>query len=250
MTTVVLSLGTQRMAKRNAMVRTLAAVETLGSATVICTDKTGTLTKNEMTVRALATASGAVELTGTGYAPEGELRRRRRGRSAQARSAPKPKSALTVACLCNNAAVTEREGRWTVVGDPTEGALKVAAAKAALDPARLEARFERVGEIPFSAERKLMSTVHADRENGGRVVLMTKGAPDVLLARCTHERVGEGERVLTAGAAGGDPGRGRPAGRGRAAHARARLRASCLPAGRCRRAPRTSVTSSGSASPA
>jgi Ca2+-transporting ATPase len=197
-TTVVLSLGTQRMAKRNAVVRTLAAVETLGSATVICTDKTGTLTKNEMTVRALTTASGAVELTGTGYAPAGELRPAGQTLGAGALGA-EARSALTVACLCNNAAVTEREGRWTVVGDPTEGALKVAAMKAPLDPARLETRFERVGEIPFSAERKLMSTVHADRENGGRIVLMTKGAPDVLLARCTHERVGEGERVLTPG---------------------------------------------------
>ena len=107
-------------------------------------------------------------------------------------------AALAVACLCNNAAMAEREGRWTVIGDPTEGALKVAAMKATLDPVRLEARFERVGEIPFSAERKLMSTVHADREAGARIALMTKGAPDVLLARCTHERIGEGERVLTA----------------------------------------------------
>jgi Ca2+-transporting ATPase len=197
-TTVVLSLGTQRMAKRNAVVRTLAAVETLGSATVICTDKTGTLTKNEMTVRALVTASGAVELTGIGYAPAGELRVAGKPLGAGALRA-EAESALTVACLCNNAAVIEREGRWTVIGDPTEGALKVAGVKAPLDPARLDARFERVGEIPFSAERKLMSTVHVDREDGSRLVLMTKGAPDVLLARCTHERVGDAERVLTAG---------------------------------------------------
>ena len=196
-TTVVLSLGTQRMAKRNAVVRTLAAVETLGSATVICTDKTGTLTKNEMTVRALATASGAVDLTGTGYAPAGELRVGG-GTLGEGALRTEAEAALIVAWLCNNAALAEREGRWTVIGDPTEGALKVAAAKARLDPTRLEARFERVGEIPFAAERKLMSTVHVDRERGGRVALMTKGAPDVLLARCTHEWVGQGERVLTA----------------------------------------------------
>ncbi len=195
-TTVVLSLGTQRMAKRNAVVRTLAAVETLGSATVICTDKTGTLTKNEMTVRTLVTASGTVALTGTGYAPEGELHFAGGTLGAGALRA-EAESALTVACLCNNAVVVERDGRWTVVGDPTEGALKVAAAKASLDPARLEERLERVGEIPFSAERKLMSTVHVDREEAGHVVLMTKGAPDVLLARCTHERVGDAERALT-----------------------------------------------------
>jgi Ca2+-transporting ATPase len=149
------------------VVRTLAAVETLGSATVICTDKTGTLTKNEMTVRALATASGAIELTGTGYAPEGELRVGG-GTLGEGALRAEAQAALIVACLCNNAAMAEREGRWTVVGDPTEGALKVAAAKARLDPARLEARFERVGEIPFSAERKLMSTVHADRERRPR----------------------------------------------------------------------------------
>jgi P-type Ca2+ transporter type 2C len=196
-TTVVLSLGTQRMAKRNAVVRTLAAVETLGSATVICTDKTGTLTKNEMTVRALVAAGGAVELTGTGYAPEGELRAGGRALAGGALRA-EAQAALTVAWLCNNAAVAADDGRWTVIGDPTEGALKVAAMKAGLDPARLEARFERVGEIPFSAERKLMSTVHADNERVGRMVLMTKGAPDVLLARCTHERVGDGDRALTA----------------------------------------------------
>jgi Ca2+-transporting ATPase len=190
-TTVVLSLGTQRMAKRNAVVRTLAAVETLGSATVICTDKTGTLTKNEMTVRALVAAGGAAELTGTGYAPDGELR-------AAGALRTEAEAALTVAWLCNNASVAAHDGRWTVTGDPTEGALRVAATKAGLDPARLEARFERVGELPFSAERKLMSTAHADRERDGRVVLMTKGAPDVLLARCTRERVGAAERTLTA----------------------------------------------------
>ena len=196
-TTVVLSLGTQRMAKRNAVVRTLAAVETLGAATVVCTDKTGTLTKNEMTVRALATAGSTIALTGTGYAPEGELQVAGGALGAGALRA-EAESALTVACLCNNTAVVERDGRWTVVGDPTEAALKVAAMKAGLDPVRLGARFERIGEIPFTAERKLMSTLHVDRAGGNRLVLMAKGAPDVLLARCTHERVGDAVRVLTA----------------------------------------------------
>jgi Ca2+-transporting ATPase len=143
-----------------------------------------------MTVRALVTAGGTVELTGTGYAPAGELRT---GGPAQRAEAA---AALTVACLCNNASVVERDGRWLVVGDPTEGALQVAATKAALDRAALAARFERVGEIPFSAERKLMSTIHRDRD--GAVTLMTKGAPDVLLARCVRERVGGAERALTA----------------------------------------------------
>ena len=196
-TTVVLSLGMQRMAKRNAIVRTLAAVETLGSATVICTDKTGTLTRNEMTVRALATASGEVRFSGTGYAPEGELEAGDGG-FAQGALRREVEWALTAGQLCNNAAVVEQDGHWTLLGDPSEGALKVAAAKAGLEAARLEARYARLGEVPFSSERKLMSTAHADSEQTQRVLLMTKGAPDVLLARCTYEQSGDAERALSA----------------------------------------------------
>ena len=195
-TTVVLSLGMQRMAKRNAIVRTLAAVETLGSATVICTDKTGTLTRNEMTVRALVTAGGEIRFSGTGYAPEGELEAD--GRSlAEGALRREAEWALTAAQLCNNATVAQRGGSSTVLGDPLEAALKVAAAKAGLDPARLEARFARIGEVPFSSERKLMSTAHADSEQPDRVVLMTKGAPDLLLARCTREQDSDAESALT-----------------------------------------------------
>jgi Ca2+-transporting ATPase len=196
-TTVVLSLGMQRMAKRNAIVRTLAAVETLGSATVICTDKTGTLTRNEMTVRALVTSGGEIRFSGTGYAPEGELEAGESG-LAQGALRREVEWALTAGHLCNNAAVVEQGGHWTVLGDPSEGALKVAAAKAGLEPARLESRFARVGEVPFSSERKLMSTAHADSEQTERVLLMTKGAPDVLLARCTHQQCGTAENALTA----------------------------------------------------
>ena len=191
-TTVVLSLGTQRMAKRNAIVRKLAAVETLGSATVICTDKTGTLTRNEMTVRAVVTASGEARFSGTGYHPDGELR----AGDARPDGALRQELdwALTAGTLCNNATVAGEGERRTVLGDPTEGALKVATAKAGLDPVRLEARYPRIGEIPFSSARKLMSTAHAD---GERVLLVAKGAPDVLLARCTRERIGGDERLLT-----------------------------------------------------
>jgi Ca2+-transporting ATPase len=196
-TTVVLSLGMQRMAKRNAIVRTLAAVETLGAATVICSDKTGTLTRNEMTVRALVTASGRVDFTGTGYVPEGELQFEGR-RLEVGPLRVETEWALAAAHLSNNASLSENAGRWTVLGDPTEGALKVAAMKAGLDASALEARFARVGEIPFSAERKLMSTAHADSRTPDRFVLMAKGAPDVLLARCTREKVGEAESALTA----------------------------------------------------
>ena len=193
-TTVVLSLGMQRMAKRNAIVRKLAAVETLGSANVICSDKTGTLTKNEMTVRVVMTASGRADLTGTGYEPKGELL------AGGQPLAPGPQRVevertLAVGFLANNATLAERNGHWVVIGDPTEGALKAAALKIGLPAERLQSRFARVGEIPFSSERKMMSTAHID-ERHEIPVLFAKGAPDVLLARCTRLRAGEAEIPL------------------------------------------------------
>ena len=194
--TAALSIGVQRMAKRNAIVRHLAAVETLGSANVIASDKTGTLTKNEMTVRVVVTASGRVNFSGTGYAPEGEVSGEGGGpiegplRTAVTR-------ALIVADRANNAVVLERDGRWTVQGDPTEGALIVAARKAGLEAAALDARFARTAEVPFSSERKLMSTIHTDAERQEHVLALTKGAPDVLLSRCSHELVGEESTPLT-----------------------------------------------------
>ncbi len=193
--TAVLALGVQRMAKRNAIVRHLAAVETLGSANVIASDKTGTLTRNEMTVRAVVTASGRVNLSGTGYAPEGEIRRADGGDLGPAQRTEIERT-LAVGDRANNAVLQERDGRWSVQGDPTEGALLVAARKAGLTMDALDARFQRIGEVPFSSERKLMSTVHADAQQQERVLVFTKGAPDVLLARCTRELVGDGVRPL------------------------------------------------------
>jgi P-type Ca2+ transporter type 2C len=194
--TAVLALGVRRMAKRNAIVRHLAAVETFGSANVIASDKTGTLTKNEMTVRAVVTASGRVNLDGTGYEPEGEVRVEGGGLLEGALRLELNR-ALAVADRANNAVLQERDGRWTVQGDPTEGALIVAARKAGLQAETLGARFERVGEVPFSSERKLMTTIHTDTEQQDRVFVFTKGAPDVLLARCSEERIGEEKRALT-----------------------------------------------------
>jgi Ca2+-transporting ATPase len=194
--TAVLALGVQRMAKRHAIVRHLAAVETLGSANVIASDKTGTLTRNEMTVRAVVTASGRVRLGGTGYAPEGDVRREGGGAIDGALRAELMR-ALAAADRANNAVLQERDGRWTVQGDPTEGALLVAARKAGLEDEGLAARFERVGEVPFSSERKLMTTIHTDAQAQERVLVFTKGAPDVLLARCSHELVGEETRPLS-----------------------------------------------------
>ncbi|MGB2714198.1 MAG: cation-translocating P-type ATPase [Vicinamibacterales bacterium] len=194
--TAVLSLGVQRMARRKAIVRQLRAVETLGSADVIASDKTGTLTKNEMTVRAVATASGRVTLTGTGYEPRGEVVLDRGGSISEPLRIELDRT-LTVGDRANNAVLQERNGRWSVQGDPTEAALLVAARKIGLDRDALEVRFQRVGEVPFSSERKLMSTVHTDTERGDRLLVFTKGAPDVLLTRCNRELTGAELRPLS-----------------------------------------------------
>ncbi len=195
MVTAVLALGVQRMAKRNAIVRHLAAVETLGSANVIASDKTGTLTKNEMTVRSVITASGRIDFMGTGYAPEGEVKVAD-GSKLEGAIRIELERALTIAHHANNAELHEENGLWHVHGDPTEGALITAARKAGLEPHKLNERFERVGEVPFSSERKLMSTVHSDAEQE-RLLVFTKGAPNVLIAKCKRERVGDERRELT-----------------------------------------------------
>ncbi len=194
--TAVLSLGVRRMAQRNAIVRHLAAVETLGSATVIASDKTGTLTKNEMTVRTVVTASGRVEFDGIGYAPTGSVTAAN-GNALAGALRTELERALAVADRANNAVLQQKDGRWSVQGDPTEGALVVAARKAGLRSEKLAERLERVGEVPFSSERKLMSTVHSDAANKDHLLVFTKGAPDVLLARCASERVGTDSRPLT-----------------------------------------------------
>ncbi len=195
--TAVLSIGVQRMARRNAIVRHLAAVETLGSATVIASDKTGTLTKNEMTVRVVATASGRVTFEGSGYAPEGAVHTEGSG-PLDGPLRIEIERALAVADRANNAAVQERDGRWTVQGDPTEGALLVAARKCGLNTDELDERLPRVGEVPFSSERKLMSTIHRDTEHEHAGIVFTKGAPDIVLSRCAFEVIGDGRRPLTA----------------------------------------------------
>src|SRR5215204_3464997 len=167
--TTTLAIGVRRMAGRNAIVRKLPAVETLGSATVICTDKTGTLTKNEMTVRTVVTASGRVDVTGTGYTPEGELQHE--GKPLQELALRTEVERILIAAdRANNAVLQEYGGRWSVQGDPTEGALIVAARKAGLSADALGSRFERVGEVPFSSERKLMSTVHEDADKPERLI--------------------------------------------------------------------------------
>ena len=185
---VVLAIGVQRMAKEHAIVKNLSSVETLGSASVICSDKTGTLTRNEMTIQRVITHSGSVDVTGTGYAPDGDIVSD--GRSVDGPLLDEVRIVLGGGSLANDASLHEDHGVWHVEGDPTEAAFLVAESKAGFTDAR-RARFRRVGELPFTSERKLMSTLQEDLERGGEIDLVTKGAPDVLLARCTHEQVGE-----------------------------------------------------------
>jgi Ca2+-transporting ATPase len=193
--TAVLSIGVQRMARRNAIIRHLSAVETLGSATVIASDKTGTLTKNEMTVRVVVTASGRFTFEGSGYEPAGAVRRD--GGAVEGPPRLELERALCVADRANNAVVQQKESRWVVQGDPTEGALLVAARKAGVTSDALDKRLPRVAEVPFSSERKLMSTLHRDLDQPERGIIFSKGAPDVLLARCAFEVIGDGRRLLT-----------------------------------------------------
>ncbi|MGD2080537.1 MAG: cation-translocating P-type ATPase [Nitrospirota bacterium] len=175
--TGALAIGMHEMAKRNALVRKMPAVETLGSTTVICTDKTGTLTRGEMTVRKIYSGGKYVEVTGAGYEPEGEFR-------GELSMDEEPlKSFLLCGALCNDANLFEEEGQWKIKGDPTEAALVVAARKAGIESGGLRAERPRVDEVPFSSERKLMSTVHGGP--GGRVAYV-KGAAEVVLGKCTR----------------------------------------------------------------
>jgi P-type Ca2+ transporter type 2C len=183
--TVGLSLGVRRMAAANAIVRKLPAVETLGAATVICSDKTGTLTRNEMTVRAILASDTLVEVGGSGYVPEGDFL----VEGAKLAEASPEHEAVTqtlrAAALANDAALVNSAGRWYVQGDPTEGALIVAARKWGLTEPEL-ARFPRIAEIPFTSERKRHTTVHLDREKPDELRVFVKGAPEILLARCRY----------------------------------------------------------------
>ncbi|MBI2767694.1 MAG: cation-translocating P-type ATPase [Chloroflexi bacterium] len=187
---VVLALGVQRMARQRAIVKKLSSVETLGSASVICSDKTGTLTRNEMTVTTVVTASGRITVTGTGYRPEGEFLVEGQPLVTDGGGAllEELRSVLAGGSLANDAVLREVDGEWVVQGDPTEAAFLVAESKLGITRER-ETRFQRVAEVPFTSERKIMSALEADAERDGQVVVVTKGAPDVLLDRCVAERV-------------------------------------------------------------
>ncbi|WP_239021595.1 cation-translocating P-type ATPase [Nocardioides jishulii] len=190
---VVLAIGVQRMAKRNAVVKKLSSVEALGSASVICTDKTGTLTRNEMTIQRIVTASGTAEVSGVGYRPEGEVRSD--ATPLHDTHLHEARLLLGAGSLANDAQLTERAGAWEIVGDPTEAAFLVAARKLE-GTTEWMGRFQRRAEIPFTSERKMMSTLHQQASNGAHV-LLSKGAPDVLLASCTRQQVGRDTEPLT-----------------------------------------------------
>ena len=189
--TIALAIGVQRMARRNAIIRKLPAVETLGSTTVICSDKTGTLTCNEMTVTELWTPQTSARVSGIGYAPEG-------GFSVDGTDVdhlPDPLRELVVAAtLCNDAALNEENGEWTITGDPTEAALLVAAAKNNLDLDALGSERPRLDAIPFASEHQYMATLHGGAE---RTVLL-KGAPEVVVGRCRLTDEVEHERIIDA----------------------------------------------------
>ncbi len=176
-TTMTLAVGMLRMARMHALIRRLSAVETLGSTTVICTDKTGTLTRNEMTVRAFEIGTRRVDVTGTGYAPAGEFRVQ--GQRVDPGTDGPLRLALRIGMLCNDAKVNRDDGGATVLGDPTEGALIIAAEKAGMDRAALECDYPRIAEIPFNSETKRMVTVH--RNAAGKMVAYVKGSPGTLL---------------------------------------------------------------------
>ena len=192
---VVLALGVQRMARHRAIVKQLPSVETLGSASLICSDKTGTLTRNEMTIRRVVTASGEAELTGTGYRAEGEVVVDGRPVDDGA-LLDEVRFVIGGGSLANDADLTRRNGTWEVRGDPTDAAFLVAERKLGELRAVRGNRFHRVSEIPFSSERRLTSSIEADAEREGRLAVVTKGAPDEVLRRCTHERVAGRVRSL------------------------------------------------------
>jgi Ca2+-transporting ATPase len=198
--TITLALGVQQMVKRHALIRRLPSVETLGCVQVICSDKTGTLTQNEMTVTRIATAGSAtfamdkcVEVTGVGYTPEGQFYHE------TVNINPEQDNTLMLllktGVLCNNARLYKNETGWRMAGDPTEGALIVAARKAGILQEQLLDKYSLIEEFPFDSERKMMTVVYQDKEN--ERISFTKGAPDILLSLCKYIHTNDGLRELT-----------------------------------------------------
>ncbi len=185
--TITLAIGVQRMAQRNAIVRRLPAVETLGSVSRICSDKTGTLTLMEMMVVSAATAKAEYEVTGNGYAPEGAIKQD----GKPAGEDPVLELLGRVCLLCNDAELFQRDGVWTVEGDPTEGALYPFATKLGMERQAEQTAYPRIDAIPFESEHRFMATLHEDA--GGQKMLLVKGAPEVILEHCDRQQTREGQ---------------------------------------------------------
>ncbi|MDP1893524.1 MAG: cation-transporting P-type ATPase [Hydrogenophaga sp.] len=195
---ITLAIGVQRMAARHAVIRRLPAVETLGSVTVICSDKTGTLTRNEMTVQQVVLADRVVDVDGAGYAPDGALRSN--GHHLQPaelfREAPALLALAEAAALCNDASLHLEGGHWQLAGDPTEGALLTLAMKVGIDPQELARERPRTGAIPFESEHRYMATAHtAEADAPAGHDLLLKGAPERVLGMCSHQLAGDGQAV-------------------------------------------------------
>jgi magnesium-transporting ATPase (P-type) len=190
--TITLAIGVQRMARRNAIIRRLPAVETLGSVSVICSDKTGTLTRNEMTVRTIATTGNLFEVGGTGYDPHGAISLPDGNTLAQ--ESPLLQEVVRAAVLCNDASLEKRNDEWLVHGDPMEGALLVSGLKAGLDIETEAKQYPRTDLIPFESEHRFMATLH--HSHTGTAFIFLKGAPERVLEMCTHQRVIDGDQPL------------------------------------------------------
>jgi len=190
--TITLAIGVQRMANRNAIIRKLSAVETLGAVSVICSDKTGTLTRNEMTVRTIATAENLFELGGTGYDPHGAISLS--DRDILAEEKPLLLEVTRAAVLCNDASLEQSNGEWLVHGDPMEGALLVSGLKAGLDIEAEAKQYPRTDLIPFESEHRFMATLH--HSHSGDAFIFLKGAPERLLDMCAHQRTVDGDQPL------------------------------------------------------
>ena len=191
--TITLAIGVQRMAKRHAIIRRLPAVETLGAVTIICSDKTGTLTRNEMTVKTVATADHLFEVSGVGYEPHGGYTVDGQDIDPQ-QDQPVLAELLRAALLCNEASVYEKDGEWHMEGDPTEGTLVAAALKSGLEARLVAEQYPRNDIIPFESEHKFMATLHHDHEGHGFIVL--KGAPERVLEMCDQQRTTTGTAPL------------------------------------------------------
>ena len=202
--TVTLAIGTQRMVRRQALIRKLPAVETLGSVTTICSDKTGTLTQNKMVVQSLHTISSSPKVTGEGYAPDGDFLRD--GSKVIPAEEPELRALLLACTICNDSLLQQEQGQWIILGDPTEGALLTVAAKAGLERDQWNSKLPRVSEIPFSSDRKRMSVIVKDAAGllqsetdflSTAYLMFTKGSPEIVLERCQQIQIGDRVEPIT-----------------------------------------------------